>query len=82
MSERVGFIGLGIMGRGMAAQSAQGRLCRYASGTVQPAVWTSWSRPGAEAGRKPGRRRRHSDIIVICVSDTPDVERSFWATTA
>jgi 3-hydroxyisobutyrate dehydrogenase len=71
--ERVGFIGLGIMGRGMAAN-----LLR-AGFTV-----TVWNRTitrmeelvaqGAHAGASPQDVAARSDITVICVSDTPDVQ--------
>jgi 3-hydroxyisobutyrate dehydrogenase len=70
---RVGFIGLGIMGRGMAANLLK------AGFTV-----TVWNRTitrmhelvaqGAHAGANPADVAARSDIIVTCVSDTPDVE--------
>ena len=73
MSERVGFIGLGIMGRGMAhnllkagfAVRVWNRTASRAEGLVAA---------GAEAGSSPADVAAQSDIIVICVSDTPDVE--------
>jgi 3-hydroxyisobutyrate dehydrogenase len=71
--ERVGFIGLGIMGRGMAANLLK------AGFTV-----TVWNRTitrmedlvaqGAHAGASPADVAARSDITVICVSDTPDVQ--------
>lgn len=73
MSERVGFIGLGIMGRGMAhnllragfAVRVWNRTASRMEGLVDA---------GAETGASPADVAAQSDIIVICVSDTPDVE--------
>lgn len=73
MPEKIGFIGLGIMGQGMA------RNLLKAGFSV-----TVWNRTagkmkslldgGAQAGQHPADIAAKSDIIVICVSDTPDVE--------
>lgn len=73
MSENVGFIGLGIMGRGMAQNILKAGF--------QLTVWNrtaSKSGPlvaaGAVVGADPADVAAKSDIIVICVSDTKDVE--------
>lgn len=73
MSERIGFIGLGIMGRGMAANLRKAGF-----------ELTVWNRTitrmeelvaqGARAGASPADVAARSDIIIICVSDTPDVQ--------
>lgn len=73
MAERIGFIGLGIMGRGMAANLLRAGF-----------PLTVWNRTttrmqelvaqGAYAGAGPADVAERSDIVVICVSDTPDVE--------
>ncbi len=73
MSERIGFIGLGIMGRGMAANLLKAGFSL-----------TVWNRTiarmddlvaqGAHAGASPADVAARSDIIVVCVSDTPDVQ--------
>jgi 3-hydroxyisobutyrate dehydrogenase len=71
--ERIGFVGLGTMGAAMAAN------LRRAGFEV-----TAWNRTpgragellelgGAEAG-SPADVARASDVVVVCVSDTPDVE--------
>jgi 3-hydroxyisobutyrate dehydrogenase len=71
--ERIGFVGLGTMGAAMAAN------LRHAGFEV-----TAWNRTpgragellelgGAEAG-SPADVARASDVVVVCVSDTPDVE--------
>jgi len=73
MSEKVGFIGLGIMGQGMAHNLLKAGF-----------PLTVWNRTasrmdslvagGAQAGRDPADVATRSDVIMICVSDTPDVE--------
>ena len=71
--ERIGFVGLGTMGAAMAAN------LRRAGFEV-----TAWNRTpgradellalgGTEAG-SPADVARSSDVVVVCVSDTPDVE--------
>jgi 3-hydroxyisobutyrate dehydrogenase len=71
--ERVGFLGLGTMGAAMAAN-----LARAGFGV------TVWNRTPSHAPElddlgviradTPAEVARSSDIVVICVSDTPDVE--------
>lgn len=71
--ETIGFVGLGIMGRGMTNNLLK------AGFTVT--VWNrteSRTKPfvdaGAKAGSSPADVASQSDIIITCVSDTPDVE--------
>ncbi len=73
MSERVGFIGLGIMGRGMARN-----LLRAGFSLM---VWNrtasrmdELTAEGAATATSPADLAAQCDIIVTCVSDTPDVE--------
>ena len=73
MKESIGFIGLGIMGRGMAANllKAGYNVCvwnRTASRMEQ------LINQGAIAGASPEDVSSRSDIIILCVSDTSDVE--------
>lgn len=73
MAERIGFIGLGIMGRGMARNilgagfplTVWNRTASRADALVQA---------GAQVAQSPADLAAHSDIIISCVSDTPDVE--------
>lgn len=71
--ERIGFIGLGIMGRGMAAN-----LLRAGFGVT---VWNRTAERmapllemGATEGHHPADVAARSEIIITCVSDTPDVQ--------
>ncbi|MFN2169067.1 MAG: NAD(P)-dependent oxidoreductase, partial [Anaerolineae bacterium] len=72
MEERVGFIGLGIMGRGMAHNVLKAGF-----------PLTVWNRTrertevlaasGAEVAASPADLAARSDVIITCVSDTADV---------
>lgn len=73
MSERVGFIGLGIMGQGMARNLLKAGFDLH--------VWNRTAsraddlvNEGAKLEKSPADVAANSDIVVICVSDTPDVE--------
>lgn len=73
MAEQIGFIGLGIMGRGMA------RNLLKAGFTVR--VWNrtagrmgELAADGAIPAQFPADLASQSDLIITCVSDTPDVE--------
>ena len=71
--ERIGFVGLGTMGAAMAAN------LRRAGFEV-----TAWNRTpgrapelgalGVRDAGSPAEVARASDVVVMCVSDTPDVE--------
>src|SRR5207253_6493910 len=73
MTERIGYIGLGIMGRGMARNLLKAGF-----------PLTVWNRTasrmdelvgeGAVAASSPADVAANSDLIMTCVSDTPDVE--------
>ncbi len=71
--DRIGFVGLGTMGASMAANIARAGF-----------PLTVWNRStargdalvaaGARFAESPAAVAAESDVIVICVSDTPDVE--------
>lgn len=73
VGEKVGFIGLGIMGQGMARNLLKAGF-----------DLTVWNRTaskadalvgeGAARASSPGELAARCDVIIICVSDTPDVE--------
>ncbi len=73
MNERVGFVGLGIMGQGMARNLLKAgygvRVWNRTSSRMDPLI-----EAGASAGASPADVAANCDIIVVCVSDTPDVE--------
>jgi 3-hydroxyisobutyrate dehydrogenase len=71
--ERVGFVGLGTMGAAMAANLRRAGF-----------ALTVWNRSPGRAGEllelgaseapTPADTARAADVVVVCVSDTPDVE--------
>ena len=73
MAEKIGFIGLGIMGRGMAGNllakgfdvAVWNRTARRADGLVEA---------GATRAESPAAVAQGCPIVITCVSDTPDVE--------
>lgn len=67
---RLGFIGLGIMGRGMAANLVQAGH-RLTVWNRTPAKYQGLDASVAESPQDLGPE---SDIVFVCVSDTPDVE--------
>ena len=73
VTRRIGFIGLGIMGRGMVANLLKAghpvRVWNRTASRMDPLV-----QAGAEAGRDPADVASGSEIVITCVSDTPDVE--------
>lgn len=73
MSERVGFIGLGIMGRSMARNLLKaGFAVRVWNRTASR--MDELAAEGASKAASPADLAAQCDIIITCVSDTPDVE--------
>jgi 2-hydroxy-3-oxopropionate reductase len=74
MTSKLGFVGLGIMGRPMALnlRKAGHALAVHArrADSMQPLIDA-----GATACAAPKDVAAQADIIFICVSDTPDVEQ-------
>ena len=73
MAERVGFIGLGIMGQGMVRNLLKADF--------EVDIWNRTAKrmdPLVEAGAKktnsPADLASKCDIVITCVSDTPDVQ--------
>jgi len=73
MSEKIGFIGLGIMGRGMTHNLLKAGF--------DVTVWNrtaskmdEFVEAGAQATDNPADLASKCDIIMTCVSDTPDVQ--------
>ena len=73
MEERVGFIGLGIMGQGMARNllkaGADLMVWNRTSSKMEPLL-----EEGAKGANSPADLARQCSIVITCVSDTPDVE--------
>lgn len=73
MTENIGFIGLGIMGRPMALNLLKGghRLWVHAR---RPESMEPLVQAGAMPCRTPAEVAERTDVIFTMVSDTPDVE--------
>jgi 3-hydroxyisobutyrate dehydrogenase len=73
MNERIGFIGLGIMGQGMSHNLLKAgfelTVWNRTRSRMEPLLVA-----GANGANSPADVAAASDIVVICVSDTPDVE--------
>jgi 3-hydroxyisobutyrate dehydrogenase len=72
MSERVGFIGLGIMGRGMAANLLRAGF-DLSVWNRTPAKADELVAAGAKLAASPAELAAGCTVICSCVSDTPDV---------
>lgn len=73
MNERIGFIGIGIMGRGMAHNLLKAGFPLTVWNRT-PQKTASLAEAGATVVDSPASVAAASDITFICVSDTPDVE--------
>ena len=73
MQERSGFIGLGIMGRSMAMNILRAGF-PLAVWNRTPARAAELLAAGAAWANTPAELAAASDIIITCVSDTPDVQ--------
>jgi 3-hydroxyisobutyrate dehydrogenase-like beta-hydroxyacid dehydrogenase len=73
MSVRVGVVGLGIMGSGMASNLlAAGHQVSVQNRTA--ARTEPFAAAGATVWRTPAELAGAVDVVLVCVSDTPDVE--------
>lgn len=69
----IGFIGLGIMGKSMARNLLRAGLPLIVYNRSKAKV-DELAGEGARAGESPADVARNSDIVVLCLPDTPDVE--------
>jgi 2-hydroxy-3-oxopropionate reductase len=74
MSERIGFIGLGIMGRPMALNLKRAGY-ELAVHARRRESMEALAAAGATACGSPAELARQSDIVFTMVADTPDVEQ-------
>lgn len=71
--ERIGFIGLGIMGQPMARNIMQAGYPLVVYNRSRPAMETLGT-AGAGLAECPKAVAEQSDVVITCVSDSPDVE--------
>jgi 2-hydroxy-3-oxopropionate reductase len=73
MSQHIGFIGLGVMGRPMAKHLVAAGHQLTVFNRSRPAI-AELVDSGALAGDSPADVARRSDIVITMLPDTPDVE--------
>lgn len=71
---RIGFIGLGAMGRGMARNLVAKGFPLLVVGHRNRAPIDDLVSRGAAEARSPAEAAERSDIVVVCVTETPAVE--------
>ncbi|HJQ62308.1 MAG TPA: NAD(P)-dependent oxidoreductase [Burkholderiales bacterium] len=74
----VGFIGLGIMGAAMTRNLLKAGFKLHVHNRSRAKV-DALVRDGATDGASPAGVARASDVVLLCVPDTPDVERVLFA---
>jgi 3-hydroxyisobutyrate dehydrogenase len=74
MTDHIGFIGLGIMGRPMARNLLKAGYPLTVWNRSQPGI-EELVRDGAGAGSSPEEVAHQSDVIITIVTDSPDVEK-------
>jgi 3-hydroxyisobutyrate dehydrogenase len=74
MPERIGFIGLGIMGRPMVKNLLKAGFSVTGWNRSKPGL-DDVVAAGAKAGKSPADVAEQSDIVITIVSDTPDVKQ-------
>ncbi len=73
MTEHVGFIGLGIMGSGMARNLLTAGFSLRVWNRTRSRM-AALQAEGAATARDPAELAALCEVVIVCVSDTPDVE--------
>ena len=73
MAERIGFIGLGIMGRGMSRNLLKAGF-DLTVWNRSPERMEALAEAGAATAGSPRELAATCDVVIACVSDTPDVQ--------
>jgi 3-hydroxyisobutyrate dehydrogenase len=73
MTERIGFIGLGIMGRGMSRNLVEAGF-DVTVWNRSPERMAPLAEAGAATAGSPRELAAACDVVITCVSDTPDVQ--------
>ena len=71
---RIGFIGLGVMGHGMARNLAAKGFALTVVGNRNRAPVDDLISRGAAEAKTPAEAAEKSDVVIICVTETPVVE--------
>lgn len=73
MGQKIGFVGLGIMGQGMSRNLLKAGFEVVAWNRTE-AKTDALVAEGGQKGGSPAAVAEQCDIVITCVSDTPDVE--------
>lgn len=76
--QRIGFIGVGMMGHGMAKNLLAKGFPVTVLGHRNRAPVDSLLTKGAKEGRSPAGVARDSDVLFICVTGSPQVEEAVY----
>jgi 3-hydroxyisobutyrate dehydrogenase len=76
--ERIAFVGLGTMGAAMAANLARAGH-EVVAWNRTPGRAPELDELGIQRAASPAAAARTADVVVVCVSDTPDVEAVLFA---
>lgn len=79
MTQTIGFIGLGLMGHGMAANLLRKGYALNATVHRNRAPLENLKPLGAAESACPRDLAESSDIIILCVTGAPEVEAAFYA---
>ena len=71
---RIGFVGLGMMGRGMARNLLRKGFLLVTTAHRRREALEALVAEGAVEASTVGEMAAGADIVVICVTGTPDVE--------
>src|SRR5579859_7333107 len=74
MHKRIGFIGLGAMGKPMATRLLQAGYAVTITAHRNQAAVTELVQQGAQQARNPAGVAARSDVIITMLPDSPDVE--------
>src|SRR5689334_679324 len=75
-SERIGFVGLGLMGKPMSHNLLKAGYRLHVFNRSAPAI-NELVQAGAVAATSPRDVAEHCDIVITMLPDTPDVEHVF-----
>ena len=74
--KKLGFIGLGIMGKPMVANLIKAGYSVTVWNRSEPGI-AACVENGAERGASPADVASKSDVVISCVTDSPDVEKVY-----
>jgi 3-hydroxyisobutyrate dehydrogenase-like beta-hydroxyacid dehydrogenase len=76
--QRIGFIGIGLMGHGMAKNLLlKGHALTFLAHRNRKNL-DDLLKLGAQEARSPAQIAQHSDVVILCVTGTPQVEANVY----